>query len=260
MKKTDPIAVFDSGLGGISVLRELKRILPNENYLYFGDSANAPYGERTRENIRELSKNVAEHLMEAGCKCIVIACNTATLASCEYLEETFPKMKFIGIRPAVAWAAETLDHPFTVTFATNFTIGSEGYKNSVKELEGRGTFLGIGAPQFVTLVESGVSDNHMTDECIAYIDSLIPEGIAPVDAVVLGCTHFPFLGKTIQKRVQEKTGGSAEIFDAAVLTARRTKEYLDAGNLLNDQTKEGTITFENSDPSKYEMMKKLYEC
>lgn len=258
MKKSDYVAVFDSGLGGLSVLRQLKKKLPGENFLYFGDSANAPYGERTRENIQELCGDVIEQLKNRGIKCVVIACNTATSAALEYLRERYPEIEFIGIEPAVRWAAEELDHPYVLTFATNFTVNGEKYRNSVKELSGRGRFDAIGAPGFVKAVEQGITDKTMTAECRAYIDELVrekkPEG--PVDAVVLGCTHFPFIGETIREETDRLTGGHARIFDAAVLVAEKTKEYLEKNGCLNDG-KEGETALLNSDPEKIPMMKKL---
>lgn len=260
MNKKDAIGVFDSGVGGISVLRELKKRMPNENYIYFGDSANAPYGERTLSNICELSKNVAEKLIEKNVKCIIIACNTATSAALEYLTEKFPEIKFIGIEPAVRWACDTLNNPHVLTFATNFTIHKgPKYRESIKECEGRGTFTGIGAPRFVTLVESGVSDRNMSSECREYIDSLLNDVKEPVDALVLGCTHFPFIKDTLKEETDKITGGNARLFDAAVLVAENTYNYLNECGMLIDSTDEGTVTLLNSDESQLELMRMLYE-
>jgi len=262
MKKNDYVAVFDSGLGGLSVLRQLKKQLPKENFLYFGDSANAPYGERTRENIQELCAGVIEQLKDKGIKCVVIACNTATSAALEYLEKRYPEIRFIGIEPAVRWAAGELDHPFVLTFATNFTVHGERYLNSVKALAGKGTFEAIGAPGFVQFVEKGITDGTMTKECRDYIDALITEKkiAAPVDAVVLGCTHFPFIGETIKEETDRLTGGNAQIFDAAVLVAKKTGEYLSEIGCVNDSKEDGTVEMLNSDPSKMDLMKLLYEA
>jgi len=262
MKKNDYVAVFDSGLGGLSVLKQLKKHLPKENFLYFGDSANAPYGERTAENIRELCAGVIEQMKDQGIKCVVIACNTATSAAFEYLEKRYPEIRFIGIEPAVRWAAEELDHPFVLTFATNFTVHGERYLNSVRALEGRGRFEAIGAPGFVQFVEKGVTDRTMTEECRSYIDEVIIEKkiTEPVDAVVLGCTHFPFIGETIREETDRLTGGKAKVFDAAVLVARKTGEYLEETGCVNDSAEDGTVEMLNSDPSKLPLMRKLYEA
>lgn len=260
MKKEDAVAVFDSGLGGISVLRVLREVLPNEDFIYYGDSANAPYGQRTAENIQKLCAEVVRKLMQNGIKCVVIACNTATSAALETLREEFPDMKFIGTEPAVSWAAAELPDPTVLTFATNFTIHGERYQNSVKALSGKGTFYGIGAPELVTFVESGVTDRHMTAECVAYIDRLLSGIKEPVDAVVLGCTHFPFMKETIRQEADRMTGGHAVLFDGAYLTAKETREWLSKEGLLRERIEKGSVTLLNSDPSKAEMMKMLFEA
>lgn len=260
MNKDSFIGVFDSGVGGISVLRELKRKMPYENYIYYGDSANAPYGERTLSDICELSEAVSRKLMDNKVKCIIIACNTATSAALGYLTEKFPGMKFIGIEPAVKWACESLDKPYVLTFATNFTIHKgPRYKASIKECEGKGTFKGIGAPLFVKYVESGISDKNMTSECRKYIDSLLSEVDKPVDALVLGCTHFPFIKETLKEETDKITGGNARLFDAAVTVADNTYKYLNENNLLNDRDGEGEVILLNSDETQLPLMKMLYE-
>ncbi|MDO4489303.1 MAG: glutamate racemase [Eubacteriales bacterium] len=261
MNSQNKVAVFDSGLGGISVLRELKKTLPHEDFVYFGDSGNAPYGVRTRENIQELCKGVIDQIIaeEGSVKCVVIACNTATSAAIDYLRTEFPDIEFIGIEPAIEWAVTELENPLVLTFATNFTVNGELFKNNVERLKDRGTFVSMGAPNFVTYVESGVSDSNMNDEVREYIDSLCSGIEKPVDAVVLGCTHFPFIKNTIKEEVDKTTGGNARLFDAAVLVAKKTKKFLEDNGNLNDQTEEGTVKMLNSDPSKIDFMWKLYE-
>ena len=261
MKTTDKIAVFDSGLGGISVLKELKKTLPHEDFIYFGDSANAPYGQRTKENIQELCSEVIKKITreEGNVKCVVIACNTATSAALKYLVDEFPDIHFIGIEPAVEWAVNELENPVVFTLATNFTINGELFRNNVKRLSGRGTFISKGAPNFVEYVESGISDSHMTDEVRKYIDSLCADIKVPVDAVVLGCTHFPFIKNTIKEEVDKCTGGNARLFDAAVLVAAKTKKYLEDIKCLNESSGEGSVKMLNSDMTKSDFMHKLYE-
>ena len=259
MNKKDSIAVFDSGIGGLSVLRRLREVMPAENYLYYGDSANAPYGQKSREEIESLCENVTEKLIREGIKCVVIACNTATSAAIGYLSEKHPDLRFIGIEPAVAWAAEELENPSVLTLATNYTIHGERYQNSVKSLSGKGTFTGKGAPGLVTFVESGVTDTSVTEECRTYIRSLfdgIPSG---PDAIVLGCTHFPFLSDTIRKEAALYFGKEPAMFDAAVITARKTREYLLSNDAQSDRNEAGTVRLMNSDPAKIGLMKELYE-
>ena len=259
IKKDDSIAVFDSGLGGLSVLKRLRAIMPSENYIYYGDSANAPYGQKSSEEIQNCCGGVVKKLIDKGVKCVVIACNTATGAALSYLKENFPDTEFMGIQPAVAAAAHSLPCPLVLTLATNFTINSEMYKSSVEKLKGKGRFIGIGAPELVLNVEKGISDKNVTEECISYIDSLLSGINEPVDAVVLGCTHFPFLGETIKKETEKLTGGKAVLFDAAVITAQNTFDWLSENGLLNEQKNEGSVTLMNSDPSKIPVMEKLIQ-
>ena len=259
MNKKDYIAVFDSGIGGLSVLRRLREVMPNENYLYYGDSLNAPYGQKSREEIEALCSEVTEKLIREGIKCVVIACNTATSAAIGYLSENYPDLQFIGIEPAVGWAAEELENPSVLTLATNYTIHGEMYQNSVKSLSGKGTFTGKGAPGLVTFVESGVTDTSVTEECRTYIRSLFDGIPSEPDAIVLGCTHFPFLSDTIREEASLYFGKAPAMFDAAVITARKTREYLFSIDALNEQKDAGKVLLLNSDPAKIGLMKELYE-
>ena len=126
--KENPIAVFDSGLGGVSVLRELIRVMPNENYIYFGDSANAPYGVKTLEEVRELTCEHAKRLFEDGAKGLVVACNTATSAAVRVLRETYPTIPIVGIEPAVKPAVMWKEHPRVLVMATPMTIREEKFQ------------------------------------------------------------------------------------------------------------------------------------
>ena len=260
MSENQKIAVFDSGLGGISVLRELKKKLPGEDYLYFGDSANAPYGVRTAENIQELCDDVIRKIRqkEGDIKCVVIACNTATSAAIEHLKKTFPDIHFIGIEPAIEWAANELDHPNVLTFATDFTVNGKMFRDNVKRLSDKANFISKGAPEFVKFVESGVTDAVDSEECRKYIDSLCEDIDNKVDAIVLGCTHFPFIKEMIREEVSKKLECEPKVFDAAVLVAENVKKWLEETDQL-DKKEEGTVEMMNSDPSKIDFMWKLYE-
>ena len=258
MKKK--VAVFDSGLGGISVLRELVKVLPEEDFIYFGDSANAPYGVRTREDIQNLCDNVIHKIIseEGSIKCVVIACNTATSAAIDHLRKTFPEIKFIGIEPAIEWAANDLDHPTVLTFATDFTVNGDLFKNNVKRLSDKAKFISMGAPEFVKFVESGVNDRTGSEECIQYIDKLCEEIHEPVEAIVLGCTHFPFIREMIRKEVGKKLSCDPKLYDAAVLVADKTRKWLDDKGIREKDGK-GTVKMMNSDPEKIDFMWELYE-
>ena len=133
--KENPIAVFDSGLGGVSVLRELIRVMPNENYIYFGDSANAPYGVKTLEEVRELTCEHAKRLFEDGAKGLVVACNTATSAAVRVLRETYPTIPIVGIEPAVKPAVMCKEHPRVLVMATPMTIREEKFQKLMQRYE-----------------------------------------------------------------------------------------------------------------------------
>ncbi len=260
MSENKKIAVFDSGLGGISVLRELKKQLPGEDYLYYGDSANAPYGVRTAENIQELCDEVIRKIREkeGDIKCVVIACNTATSAAIEHLRKTFPDIHFIGIEPAIGWAANEMDHPLILTFATDFTVNGKMFRDNVKKLSDKARFISKGAPEFVKFVESGVTDAVDSEECRKYIDSLCEDINDKVDAIVLGCTHFPFIKEMIREEVAKKLDCEPKLYDAAVLVALNVKKWLQENGLLEEKDR-GSVEMMNSDPSKIDFMWKLYE-
>lgn len=196
MKKNNPIAVIDSGMGGISVLRKLYKLMPNENYIYFGDSANAPYGIKTMEEIRLLTVSAAEKMIERGAKALVIACNTATSAAANCLREMYPDLTIIGLEPAIKPAALFKENPRVLVLATPLTLKGEKFNSLVRQYQDKAVFYKLPAPELVVHVESG---NFDTPEEIAYLESILTPYKDKVDAVVLGCTHFPFAKKSIRK-------------------------------------------------------------
>lgn len=246
-KKTDPIAVVDSGMGGITVLRKLHRLMPNENYIYFGDSANSPYGTKTTEEIRSLTVNAVESLMQRGAKAVVIACNTATSAAAAYLREKYPGYPFVGLEPAIKPAALSGQWPKVLVLATPLTLKEKKFNDLMARFEDEAEFIKLPAPELVGFIESGNLDSP---EEIAYLEKILaPYADNKVDAVVLGCTHFPFARKNIQRIL----GDEVLVFEGGKGAARQCKRLLEAKNLLNDSEKEGTILFENSDSRKLEL-------
>ncbi len=251
-KKTDPIAVVDSGMGGITVLRKLHRLMPNENYIYFGDSANSPYGTKTTEQIRELTVNAVESLMQRGAKSVVIACNTATSAAAAYLREKYPVFPFVGLEPALKPAALSMDSPRVLVLATPLTLKEKKFNDLMARFEGEAEFIKLPAPELVGYIESCNLDSP---EEIAYLERILePYTDNRVDAVVLGCTHFPYARKNIQRIL----GDEVLVFDGSKGAARQCKRLLEAQNLLNDGEQEGTILFENSDESKIHKCKFMF--
>lgn len=237
-----PIAVIDSGVGGISVLRELVKIMPNEDFIYFGDSANAPYGTKELEEVRNLTIAAATQLFSEGCKGLVVACNTATSAAVRLLRKQYPEIPIVGIEPAVKPAVASKDHPRVLIMATPMTIHQEKLQLLMDKYEKEATLIPLPCPGLMDFVERGDLDGP---DLMAYLEELLyPYKKEKVDAVVLGCTHYPFVKNAIAKVL----GNNVAIFDGGEGTAREMKRRLSVQNLLSEKNEKGQITFRNSLP------------
>ena len=235
--KNDYIAVFDSGVGGISVLRHLRRELPNEQFLYFGDSANAPYGTRPTAQIRELTLAAAEKLMTRGLKALVIACNTATAAAIEALRAKYPDTVVIGIEPALKPAADRFPGGAVGVMATPATLREEKFARLLDRFSRQCQVVKLPAAGLVELVEAGKGNSP---EAAALLRPLLEPHAGHLDAVVLGCTHYPFAAQTISDLLGDET----VLLDGGPGTARETRRRLEAAGLLADGP--GRIIIENS--------------
>ena len=261
LSKDGPVAVMDSGLGGISVLRELISVMPEEDYLYFGDSVNAPYGEKPPEVIRELCRRNVEMLLAQGTKCVVIACNTATSAAAEVLRQEYPFLPVIGMEPAVKPAAKCGGHPRVLVLATPLTIKGDRLHHLVEAHADEAEFILREAPGIVRFVEEGVCDAAPNEALREYLSELLAEfslcGQAKrrVDAVVLGCTHFPF----VRRSIVEALGYPAAVYDGARGTALQTKRRLSESGLLRESGARGKILLLNSDESRLPAERMLLE-
>jgi len=236
MKSDNYIAVFDSGVGGISVLRHLKRLLPSERFLYFGDSANAPYGTKTKEQVRCLTFAAAEKLINQGIKALVVACNTATSAAITELRRAYPDLIIIGIEPALKLAADKFPGGRLGVMATPMTLREEKFALLLERFQESCDIYKIPAPGLVELIESGRADSPETDELLKALFAPYPK----LDALVLGCTHYPFAAGAISRVLGEKVA----LLDGGDGTARETKRRLEEAGLL--RTGEGSVTFVNS--------------
>jgi len=236
-KKSDYIAVFDSGVGGMSVLRELLKLMPNERYLYFGDSANAPYGTRPTSEVRDLTLAAADMLMARGCKALVVACNTATAAAIIDLRAKYADKIIIGIEPALKVAADHFPGGEVGVMATPVTLREEKFDVLLHRFTDSCTVHKIPAPGLVELVEHGKA---LSEEAEALLAPLLLPYRDKLDAVVLGCTHYPFAAPVIGKLLGSKTA----LLDGGPGTARQTKRRLEAEGLLWDG--EGELLIENS--------------
>ena len=237
--KQDFIAVFDSGVGGISVLRHLRRVMPGERYLYYGDSTNAPYGTRTKQEVKTLTFAAARHLTAQGIKALVVACNTATSAAISDLRAAYPELIVIGIEPALKLAVDRFPGGGIGVMATPMTLREEKFADLMRRCEAGSRVYKLPAPGLVELVEQGRADSP---EAEALLRALLDPYIGKLDAVVLGCTHYPFAEKAISRVL----GSGVALLDGGDGTARETRRRLEAAGLLENGS--GQVVFTNSLP------------
>ncbi|MBQ6797882.1 MAG: glutamate racemase [Oscillospiraceae bacterium] len=235
-----PVAFFDSGLGGISVLRAAVRALPHENFIYYGDSANAPYGTKTQEEILRLSRSVMEKVLAMGAKAVVIACNTATGMAVEPLRRQYPDLTIIGVEPAVKPAAEAYPGGRILVLATPMCLQGARYR----ELQGRFSDAAqihpVPCGGLMEFVERGeLQGEHLR----AYLEEKLQPFLGQrVDAAVLGCTHYPFL----RGAIAEVLGPQTAIIDGNAGITAQLRRRLEEQGLLNPSREAGTVTFYNS--------------
>ena len=252
--KQDYIAVFDSGVGGISVLRHLVRQMPGERYLYFGDSANAPYGSRSTEEVRQLTLAAARKLMgEKPLKALVVACNTATAAAVKDLREAYPDLIVIGIEPALKLAADHFPRGRIGVMATEVTLREEKFDLLLHRFDENCTITKIPAPGLVQLVEGGKCDDPEMDQLLK---TILGPYVGKLDALVLGCTHYPFAAAAISRVL----GPEVQLLDGGDGTARETKRRLREADLLEQGKGEILITNSSGDAAMCALSRKLLEA
>ena len=231
-----PIGLFDSGVGGMTVLRAMREQLPNESFLYLGDTARMPYGTKSVETVRRYALEAAAALKARGIKLLVIACNTATAAAIKILRETYPDLIVIGIEPAVKLAADHFPGGRVGVMATEVTLREEKLSH-LQERFPQVQVEKIPAPGLVELIEQGKADAPETKTLLQNI--LMPYR-GKLDALVLGCTHYPFVKDAIAAILGEET----QLLDGGEGTARQTRRLLEQADLLNNG--QGSVTVENS--------------
>lgn len=244
--KRRPVGVFDSGVGGLSVLRAIRAELPYEDLLYVADSGYAPYGERSEDYILDRVRKIVAFMQSRGVKAVVSACNTATLVTEEWLREHLD-IPFVAIEPALRPAAEATSSGRVGVLATRVTLTSDRFASLVARHEGDAEFFLQPCPHFVELVERGELDGTATREAVAsYVEPLIRQG---VDTLVLGCTHFPFLTPVIQ----EVAGSHVAVIEPSRAVASELRLRLQEGNLVADKHEPGAVAFWTSgDPEQVE--------
>ena len=245
--KQDYIAVFDSGVGGISVLRALLKELPGEKFRYFGDCANAPYGTKSTEEVRALTLAAAEKLFSRNIKALVVACNTATAAAIDDLRNKYPDKVIVGIEPAVKVAYDHFPKGRVGVLATPVTLREEKFAHLAEGFP-QMEIVSIPLPGLVELIESGSS----AGEIEAFLRPTLAPYAGKLDAAVLGCTHYPLVAENIQKLLGEHTA----LLDGAAGTAMQTKRRLEQAGLLENGS--GGVIFESSNRGDFESRCRRY--
>lgn len=259
-----PIGIFDSGLGGLTVLKEIHQLLPDEDFIYVADSAHAPYGDRSADYVRKRSQLIADFLVQKKVKAIVIACNTATAEAANQLRDTFD-IPIIGLEPAIKPAAKLSKNGIIGVLATQRTISSERLLGLTERYAQDKKVLAQACPGLVEQVESCKLSDATTDRLLEkYILPLLEQG---ADALILGCTHYPFLLPAIRKI----TRNEIEILETGKPVAEQLKRILKKNNLEKSTmkiekksdyiSKMGKLSFYNSNPDRHHHcdMQKLWE-
>jgi glutamate racemase len=225
-KSLRPIGIFDSGIGGLTVLRAIRQLMPEEPLLYLADQAHVPYGPRLMEEVRYFSEAITRYLLDQGARLIVVACNAASAAALKYLRSVFPEVPFVGMEPAVKPAVEYTRSRMVGILATPATFQGELYA-SVVERFGQGVkLLQSTCPGLVIQIESGALESPETRRILE--EALRPMLDQGIDTVVLGCTHYPF----VIPLIQQITGPGVRVIDPAPAVARQAQRLLVAGSLL----------------------------
>lgn len=239
MARPEPIGVFDSGVGGLAVAAEIRKLLPAENLLYYADHAYFPYGSKDPQDVRARSAAVAATLIERGAKAIVVACNTASSLALADLRSRFP-VPFVGIVPAVKPAALTTRTGKVGVLATAATFRTRVFADLVEQFAQGVTLINQACPDLVAAVEAGDTDAGWLPERVReHLDPMLAGGI---DTLVLGCTHYSFL----RRPIEEAAGPDVTIIDAAQPVARQVQRVLQQSGLLNDEAGVGSLAYLSS--------------
>lgn len=230
-KKTAPIGVFDSGVGGLTVVREIIRQLPNENIIYFGDTARVPYGSKSQNTIIRFSEQIIRFLKKKQVKAIVIACNTASALALDAVRDEFDVPIMGVVIPGARAAVEATRNRKVGIVGTAATVQSGMYTKIIKGINPEITVIEKACPLFVPLVEEGFRDHHVTQEIIDYYLASMKQ--TEIDAMILGCTHYPLL----RSRIRDYMGESIQIVNPAYETAMDLKKVLEERNMANDGIK-----------------------
>ena len=246
-KRYSAIGVFDSGLGGLSAVKELKKILPYENFIYFGDTGRVPYGTRSFETIKQYAADDMRFLMSFDIKCAVVACGTVSSVALSELKESFPLPITDALTPACAVAAQTTKSGEIAILATPATIRQGGFEKELTRINSQIVTHPVACPMFVPLIENGyIATDCEVTRIIAeeYISRLKD---TDVDTIILGCTHYPIIKELISDVAKKLLGRDVSVIDSGSCAAAYTKQLLSQKDLLNDSEKEGSVRYFVSD-------------
>lgn len=249
MNPSAPLGIFDSGVGGLSVLRAVRRELPGEAILYFADQAHVPYGPRPLEQVRDFAEGAARYLLGRGAKLIVVACNAASAAALQHLRATFPDVPFVGMEPAVKPAAEHTLSGVVGVLATPATFQGALYASVIERFANGVVLLQDTCEGLVMRIEAGDLDSPAVQRILeSALKPMLAQGI---DTVVLGCTHYPFVIPAIQAIV----GPRVRVIDPAPAVARQVRRLLEARGALNPASERGMVRYLTSgDPQRLAML------
>jgi glutamate racemase len=232
-----PIGIFDSGVGGLSVLKEIRRQMPGESVLYFGDQGHVPYGPRGLEEVRMFSEQITRFLLGMGAKLVVVACNAASAAALQYLRQTFPGISFVGMEPAVKPAAESTHSGVVGVLATPATFQGALYASVVERFASGVTILQDTCPGLVAQIENNQLEAPETRAILEKaLGPMLEQGI---DTVVLGCTHYPFIIPLVKQIV----GPEVRVIDPAPAVARQVARLLELAGSRNPGSAAGIMQF-----------------
>ena len=237
--KNRPIGFFDSG-----VLKEALKVMPNEDYIYFGDSKNAPYGMKSAKEVRDLTFKAVEFLLNKGVKGIAIACNTATSAAVAELRTVYPDLPLVGIEPALKPAVELNNEGDILIMATAMTLKEEKFKRLMERYKERASIIPVPCPGLVEFIEEGKFQGEEIEGYLLNKINTYKNG--KIAAIVLGCTHYPFIKETLVKIV----GEDVDIIDGGLGTAKELKRRLNEKGLLKNSNNSGSIEIVNSSNKK----------
>jgi glutamate racemase len=247
---SSPVGIFDSGLGGLSVLRHIQEQLPNESLCYFADSGFAPYGDKTEEEIIERTLFAAHYLLQLGVKAIVVACNTATAVTIKLIRAHYPDLILVGVEPGLKPAASLSKTGCIGVLATSRTLASNKYQQLCEKIQQNMNvrFINQACPGLVTQIELGELESETTLKLLNnYLQPIFAE---EVDTIVLGCTHYPFIEESIKLIASKESKLPIQLVDTGTAIARQLKRLLEEHQLTNQQKTPAPIHFTTSGDTK----------